>query len=270
MPVTALRRQPGTRREERRAGSIGELSVGGSVVPAAAEATAVAVLDSIVGGIEVAADIRAPWRGECRRCLRPLSGELHCQVRELYRPRDGDAVHGKGPVRQAAGGQHQRPASPGGLGGQGAPEGHGGRAGMGGSGATMAVGAMAGTAMAGTGVTAGTATVGSGAMAGTATVGTGGHGGRRHHRDQARWDADLDEDTYPLEGDQLDLRPLVRDALLLEPPLAPLCRDDCRGLCADCGADLNLGPCQCLPALDARWQALDVLRGAGEDEGAAT
>ena len=83
--------------------------------------------------------------------------------------------------------------------------------------------------------------------------GHGGNGGRRHG-DQARWDADLDEDTYPLEGDQLDLRPLVRDALLLELPLAPLCREDCRGLCAECGADLNLGPCQCRPALDARWQ----------------
>ncbi len=79
-PVTAnpwlvnatLRRQPGARREERRAGRIGELTVAGSVVPATAEVAADVRLDSIDGGIEVAADIRAPWRGECRRCLRPL------------------------------------------------------------------------------------------------------------------------------------------------------------------------------------------------------
>jgi uncharacterized protein len=61
------------------------------------------------------------------------------------------------------------------------------------------------------------------------------------------------------------LRPLVRDALLLELPLAPLCREDCRGLCAHCGADLNDGPCDCAPPRDPRWDALDVL-GAGEDE----
>lgn len=56
---------------------------------------------------------------------------------------------------------------------------------------------------------------------------------------------DADEETYPLDSEMLDLRPLVRDALLLELPLAPLCRDDCAGLCADCGANLNEGTCMC-------------------------
>ena len=54
--------------------------------------------------------------------------------------------------------------------------------------------------------------------------------------------------TVVLQGDYLDLRPLVRDALLLELPVAPLCRDDCRGLCPRCGADLNSGPCDCRPS----------------------
>jgi uncharacterized protein len=70
-----------------------------------------------------------------------------------------------------------------------------------------------------------------------------------------------DEETYPLEGDQLDLGPLARDAVLLELPQAPLCREDCAGLCPTCGADLNAGPCDCPPPVgDPRWSALDALR----------
>jgi uncharacterized protein len=78
-----------------------------------------------------------------------------------------------------------------------------------------------------------------------------------------------DEETYPLVGEHLDLRPLVRDALLLELPIAPLCRDDCRGLCPTCGADLNEGTCACEdPTSDPRWSVLDRLRQAeaGEEE----
>jgi uncharacterized protein len=73
--------------------------------------------------------------------------------------------------------------------------------------------------------------------------------------------SDQDEETYPLSGELLDLRPLVRDALLLGLPIAPLCREDCAGLCPTCGADLAEGPCDCPPAAsDPRWAALDVLR----------
>jgi len=76
-----------------------------------------------------------------------------------------------------------------------------------------------------------------------------------------------DEETYPLEGELLDLAPLVRDALLLELPLAPLCRQGCLGLCVRCGADLNEGSCQCAGAsVDPRWAALDALRGPGRHE----
>ena len=71
-------------------------------------------------------------------------------------------------------------------------------------------------------------------------------------------DADL---TYPLEGDQLDLAPLARDAVLLELPLAPLCVDECAGLCPTCGANRNEGSCRCAPQdTDARWAALDALK----------
>jgi uncharacterized protein len=75
------------------------------------------------------------------------------------------------------------------------------------------------------------------------------------------------EDTYPLRGDDVDLEPLVRDAVLLELPVTSLCRPDCKGLCPTCGADWNEGPCECAPPADPRWAALDVLRG---DPGAGT
>jgi uncharacterized protein len=68
-------------------------------------------------------------------------------------------------------------------------------------------------------------------------------------------------ESYRLGHDSIDLEPLAREALTLELPLAPLCRQDCRGLCPTCGADLNLGDCDCPPVgADPRWAALDVLR----------
>jgi uncharacterized protein len=71
-----------------------------------------------------------------------------------------------------------------------------------------------------------------------------------------------EEETYPLPGEQLDLMPLARDAVLLNLPAVPLCRDDCAGLCPRCGADRNEGRCGCdEPAGDSRWSVLDVLRG---------
>jgi uncharacterized protein len=69
-----------------------------------------------------------------------------------------------------------------------------------------------------------------------------------------------DEEAYPLTGDELDLEPLARDAVLLELPLAPLCRPDCQGLCPSCGTNWNDGPCDCQPPGDPRWAALDSLR----------
>jgi uncharacterized protein len=70
-----------------------------------------------------------------------------------------------------------------------------------------------------------------------------------------------EEDAYPLHGDQVDLEPLARDAVLLELPLAPLCAESCAGLCPTCGANRNEGDCGCAPGeRDPRWAALDALR----------
>ncbi len=168
VPITAIRRSTGTRHAERRSGPVGELVVAGTTVPAGAEADADVVLDVIDGGIEVSGTVTAPWRGECRRCLRPVTGRLEVAVRELYSP----------PARIPDGG--------------------------------------------------------------------------------------ADEEVYPLVGEQLDLLPLVRDALLLNLPLAPLCDEACAGLCSQCGAVLDEGDCGCdrAPA-DPRWSVLDALHPPG-------
>ncbi|HEX9258524.1 MAG TPA: DUF177 domain-containing protein [Acidimicrobiales bacterium] len=74
------------------------------------------------------------------------------------------------------------------------------------------------------------------------------------------------EEAYPFDGELLDLVPLVREALALELPLAPLCRPDCRGLCSTCGANRNETDCGHRPdTSDLRWAALDVLRDKLED-----
>lgn len=71
------------------------------------------------------------------------------------------------------------------------------------------------------------------------------------------------EDDYRLADDlTLDPEPILRDALGLELPFAPLCRPDCRGLCPTCGADRNESPCACPEGLDPRWAALE---GFGDD-----
>ena len=69
-----------------------------------------------------------------------------------------------------------------------------------------------------------------------------------------------DEDAYPIENDFIDLAPMVLDAILLELPLAPLCREECRGLCPSCGIDRNEASCDCAAPVDPRWATLDGLR----------
>ncbi|MFN2488365.1 MAG: DUF177 domain-containing protein [Actinomycetota bacterium] len=70
-----------------------------------------------------------------------------------------------------------------------------------------------------------------------------------------------EEDAYALKGADMDLEPLLRDALALALPLNPLCRADCKGLCVTCGRDLNLGDCDCTQEeFDPRWAALSSLR----------
>ena len=65
--------------------------------------------------------------------------------------------------------------------------------------------------------------------------------------------AEDDPDVFLLDdrSPYLDLRPAVREQWLLNVPGYALCRDDCVGLCPTCGAELNLGPCDCAPSAAA-------------------
>jgi uncharacterized protein len=52
------------------------------------------------------------------------------------------------------------------------------------------------------------------------------------------------------ENESIDLGQLMREQFYLAMPMKPLCRDDCKGLCPNCGANLNTVTCGC----DVRWQ----------------
>ncbi|MFD1832357.1 MULTISPECIES: YceD family protein [Streptomyces] len=79
-----------------------------------------------------------------------------------------------------------------------------------------------------------------------------------------------DEETFRLEGDLLDLEPVLRDAVVLSLPLQPVCREDCPGLCPRCGARLADDPDHDHnEAVDIRWAALEGLAGSMRDGGEA-
>jgi uncharacterized protein len=165
--VADLVRRPASRRLVEVEAPLEEVTVVDSRIPGGSLASSHLELESLSDGLVVSGTVTAPWEGICRRCLRPLTGELVAQVREVF--------------------SH----------------------------------------------------------------------------------TPVDDDVYPLTGEQLDLEPMVRDVLLLELPLAPLCQADCQGLCPVCGADRNEVDCghDDRPT-DPRWAGLDALRDSilGSDE----
>jgi uncharacterized protein len=75
------------------------------------------------------------------------------------------------------------------------------------------------------------------------------------------------DDTYRVSGTEIKLEPMLRDAITLALPLHPLCRADCKGLCAHCGTDLNAGECSCVEdETDPRWAPLEKLRARLEED----
>jgi len=78
------------------------------------------------------------------------------------------------------------------------------------------------------------------------------------HDEQEEQEEQDAEELYYLDGDLLDLEPAFRDAVVLALPMSPLCREDCPGLCAECGVPLaDAGPGhRHEPAADPRWAAL--------------
>ncbi len=64
---------------------------------------------------------------------------------------------------------------------------------------------------------------------------------------------------------QIDLQPMVREFAILEFPIKPLCRDDCKGLCMECGQNLNENDCGHRQEIDTPFSALKVLLEKNQD-----
>lgn len=74
---------------------------------------------------------------------------------------------------------------------------------------------------------------------------------------------ELSGEVYPLpaRGDDLDLSEALREQVLLRIPDYVLCSEDCRGLCPQCGTDLNRADCDCAPQAEpTAWDALKKIK----------
>jgi uncharacterized protein len=157
--VADLLRQPGSHRDVALVADLDGLAVLGSSVPPGGETELDLRLEAVNDGIVAKGVVRAPWQGECRRCLRPIQGTVEASVLEVFE------------------------------------------------------------------------------------------------------DEPVEGETSKLQTDRIDLEPLARESILLELPLAPLCQDDCAGLCPECGADRNAGDCgHTIEGTDDRWAALRELK----------
>lgn len=69
-----------------------------------------------------------------------------------------------------------------------------------------------------------------------------------------------EDEVRQLQGDLLNLEPALIDAVVLELPTRPLCKDDCLGLCAQCGIRLDENPEHKHEIIDPRWSILSQLK----------
>jgi uncharacterized protein len=154
--IADVLRQPGAQFPLDIKGSVPEAELSSARVPDDAIVALDATIEAQGKMVVVQGKVRAPWVGECRRCLEPASGDLEVDLREVFELEPAD-----------------------------------------------------------------------------------------------------DGETYPIEGEQIDLGPVLRDVLALALPLAPLCREDCLGLCPGCGEKwADLAPDHGHETLDPRWAAL--------------
>ncbi|RJX40840.1 DUF177 domain-containing protein [Paenibacillus pinisoli] len=78
--------------------------------------------------------------------------------------------------------------------------------------------------------------------------------------EEADGDTDEDEEFVEVKSDRLDLLPFLEEALLVFMPFAPLCGEDCKGLCQTCGENLNERTCECKnERIDPRFESLKDL-----------
>jgi uncharacterized protein len=74
-------------------------------------------------------------------------------------------------------------------------------------------------------------------------------------------EGDAEDEEFELDGELLDVEPVLRDAVVLALPFQPVCTPDCPGLCPDCGARLADDPEHRHDRVDPRWAALQGLAG---------
>ncbi len=90
-----------------------------------------------------------------------------------------------------------------------------------------------------------------------------------HHNDaEAAIVADEENEVPPglMDGTVMDLNVIIRQAVILASPLGPVCRDDCRGLCATCGRNLNDTTATCDCVQPQRYTPLATLKTLLQDE----
>ncbi len=68
------------------------------------------------------------------------------------------------------------------------------------------------------------------------------------------------------EGENIDLRSIVREQIYLNLPQYPRCKEDCLGLCTSCGANLNKEPCKCLLENKKKPSPFSVLKKLKDDK----
>ncbi|MBL7201293.1 MAG: DUF177 domain-containing protein [Anaerolineae bacterium] len=75
------------------------------------------------------------------------------------------------------------------------------------------------------------------------------------------------EQVYPIDAEHhVDLKPVLRELVIVSMPMQTLCRRDCLGLCPECGRNLNEGPCDCQPdEIDPRLAVLKALMDDGAE-----
>jgi len=92
-----------------------------------------------------------------------------------------------------------------------------------------------------------------------------------HAQNTGEGEREIEEDdltTAFYENDEIDLGQLMREQLYLSLPMKPLCGDDCKGLCPDCGTNRNTGSCDCKREWeDPRLAALKALQNHGHHKG---
>ncbi len=72
-------------------------------------------------------------------------------------------------------------------------------------------------------------------------------------------DTGVNPELFILQGDEIDLDEILSTCFILDMETKFLCKEDCKGLCPDCGKNLNLGPCGCRKQTDPRFAVLEQL-----------